>query len=193
MEIRNVFDDPEEVLRMAKQQTFVLRNAHYHNTDRNTYYNGVRSKNLIDINEDFANKIHEQVSSKIIQTRFKDDLETVKIQFGFQWHAYFHIMREQDKFDKSWLHKDSISLLAGVVYLNPNPRPNTGTIVYMDGDDKEPTVVENEYNKLVLYNGSFLHAPQNGFGTDINDSRLTMVFFMSDIKIMAGFANIGQQ
>lgn len=188
VEIRDFFDDPYEIVMLAKQQTFVERNAHYHNADRQTFFNGVRSKTLIDIDKNMYDKVYAQLFKKLIDHRFKDDITRIRVDYNFKSHAYFHVMREQDKFGDGWMHKDDKSILAGVIYLNPNPRPNTGTIVHRYGDDKEPVIVENEFNKMVMYDTSFLHAPQAGFGTDINDSRLTLVFFIGELSFRVGMA-----
>ncbi len=189
MEIRNFFDDPYEILNLAKRQTFVLRDAHYHNPNRDTYYNGVRSKALSDIDEQFDDKFFKQLFDKVAENRFKDDIGKIRLDYVYDAQAYFHIMREEDKFNDEWVHKDDKTILAGLVYLNPNPLPNTGTAVHRYGDDKDAYIVENEFNKLVMYNASWLHSPQAGFGTDINDSRLTLVFFMRDIGFRAAFAD----
>lgn len=186
MEIKDFFDNPDEILMLAKHQTFVEKDAHYHNANRDIFYNGVRSKTMQDINSDLYRKVLVRVFEKVIDKRFKEDLCKVRIEYDFKADVYFHIMREQDKFNELWKHKDTSSILAGVIYLNPNPKPNTGTLIYVDGDDKDPLIVENEFNKMVIYDASYLHAPQGGFGTDINDSRLTLVFFMGEISFRIG-------
>ena len=38
--------------------------------------------------------------------------------------------------------------------------------------------LENKYNRMVLYDPKELHKSDTYFGTDINDSRLFIVFFM---------------
>ena len=181
IEVENFFDDPDEILKIAKQQTFVEKDAHYHSVNMKTYYNGVRSKGVSDIDPALHTKICEQLSKKVVETRFGNDVTKTKMNSSFNAQIYFHIMREQDIFQETWKHKDDESILAGVIYLNPQPKPESGTIVHRYGDDKEPVIVENKYNKMVLYNASFLHAPQCGFGTDINDCRLTLVFFINQI------------
>jgi hypothetical protein len=186
MEIKDFFENPDEIIMLAKQQSFVEKDAHYHNANKDIFYNGVRSKTMKDIDAELYRKILVRVFEKVIDKRFKEDLCKVKIEYGFKADIYFHVMREQDKFNDAWIHKDTSSILAGVVYLNPNPRPNTGTLLYVDGDDKEPMVVDNEFNKMIIYDASYLHAPQAGFGTDINDSRLTLVFFMGEISFRIG-------
>lgn len=189
VEIRDFFDDPYEVLMLAKQQAFVERDVHYHNAERNTFYNGVRTKSVRDINEELYFKIMNRIFQKVIDSRFGNDVTKKRIDYDFQASSYFHIMREQDIFGDGWMHKDTNSILAGVIYLNPNPRPNSGTIVHRYGDDKDPVIVENEFNKLVMYDTSYLHAPQGGFGSDVNDSRLTLVFFIGEVGLRIGLAS----
>lgn len=182
IEIPNVFDNVDEIVTMAKQQLYVLKEAHYHNENNGTFYNGVRSKGLEDIDKDKFYEMMDQIFSKCMKHRFINDMNKVKFIYGWEASGYFHIMREQDKYNDQWLHKDDLALLAGVVYLNPNPKPNTGTIVNVNGEER---IVENEYNKLVMYDTNFWHAPQGGFGTDTNDSRLSFVFFINDFKMQA--------
>jgi hypothetical protein len=59
-----------------------------------------------------------------------------------------------------------------------NPIESCGTMIYQKEDDSEPIIVENAYNRLVLYNGKLLHsAIGGGFGKRCEDCRLTIVFF----------------
>ena len=45
---------------------------------------------------------------------------------------YFHYMTKKFIADESWYHSDP-RLYAGVVYLQKNPPPNTGTVIIKDG------------------------------------------------------------
>jgi hypothetical protein len=166
IEVENFLNDPNEIVLLAKQQTYVERSAHYHNVNNGTYFLGVRSKSISDIHKEVHESIYNQISKKILNCEFTCQM-------------YFHVMREQDKFGEGWLHKDDRSKMAGVIYLNPSLRPNTGTIVYRYGEDKDPVIAKNIFNKLVMYNSNYLHSPENGFGTDLNDSRLALVFFIN--------------
>jgi hypothetical protein len=183
IEIKNVFDNPEEVATLAKQQTYVERQNHYHGSNNNSYFDGVRCSSLTDIDSKMYFKIMNEIFLKCMQHRLVNDLSKVKFVFGFNASAYFHIMRDKDLYKDEWLHKDEGCIAAGLVYLNPNPEPNTGTILYKDGKDKQPTIIDNEYNKLVLYDNSYWHAPQGGFGSDVNDSRLSLVFFVVNYQM----------
>ena len=42
---------------------------------------------------------------------------------------------------------------------------------------KDSIVIHGEYNRLVVYDGNFLHTPDNYFGFNLYNSRLTIAFF----------------
>mgnify|MGYP003348565657 CR=1 FL=1 len=46
-------------------------------------------------------------------------------------------------------------------------------------------IVKNEFNKLVLYKPSFYHSAQGGFGSDVNDCRLTLTLFVNALRFSA--------
>jgi len=46
----------------------------------------------------------------------------------------------------------------------------------------ETMIVENIYNHIILYEGHEFHKANNFFGSTIEDSRLTLVFFVKNIK-----------
>ena len=134
IEIPNVLDNIDEVVTLAKQQMFVKKEIHYHNPRRNTHYNGTRSRTLIDIDKDMYSKVMNKVFQAVCDERFDNEITPVAYNFAYTCSAYFHIMSENDKFDDSWLHKDDSSILAGLIYLNPNPPINSGTTLYKCND-----------------------------------------------------------
>lgn len=89
---------------------------------------------------------------------------------------------------------------AGVLYLTPNPPKHSGTALFdnegkifsdeikMLENPKEKlkdiyesahTIVENRYNRLVMYPANYWHAPMlSGFGKTKKDGRLIMNLFM---------------
>ena len=97
---------------------------------------------------------------------------------------HFHYCLESTKsechpsFEEIKLHKDPTNW-AGVIYLTPNPKSDSGTSLYSD-DKSVANHVENIYNRLVIYPSDILHGPQDLFGTDINDSRMTLTIFIED-------------
>ncbi len=101
--------------------------------------------------------------------------------------------------DSSWIHKDHYDnneginnpdqQYAAVLFLTPNPPKNSGTMFYKEVKIKdsitnemitknvETDYVENQFNRIVIFNSDILHASKNYFGTNDYDSRLTQVFF----------------
>jgi hypothetical protein len=74
-------------------------------------------------------------------------------------------------------HIDPDACYAGVVYLSPNAPLNSGTIV--DGK-----LVENKFNRLVLYRANIIHSPSSHpFGMTVDDSRLTLNLFITELAI----------
>lgn len=100
-----------------------------------------------------------------------------------------------------WVHYDPINAtLAAVVYLTPNPDIHSGTGMYEHKKTKQrrfhpettkltredffteddwSLVEENEnvYNRCVIWDAQKFHKCVGTFGTDVNNSRLTQVFF----------------
>ena len=66
---------------------------------------------------------------------------------------------------------------AGVVYLHPNPPPNSGSCV-LDGEKNEIIHIDNVYNRLVCWPSYCTHAATNVFGDGIERGRMTLVFFI---------------
>ena len=95
---------------------------------------------------------------------------------------HFHYCLEKTKaecipsFEEIKLHKD-FSNWAGIVYLTPNADPNAGTMLCSD-DQSQTNLVENIYNRFVLYPSDILHGTNDLFGTDINDGRMTLTIFI---------------
>ncbi len=99
--------------------------------------------------------------------------------------------------DTSWVHQDTRAdsgnrpdkQYAAVLFLNPNPPKDTGTMFYKEIKIKdsitnekitqkvETDYVENQFNRLVIFDSDILHSSKKYFGTNDFDSRLTQVFF----------------
>jgi len=98
--------------------------------------------------------------------------------------------------DKSWIHNDSFNNWGGVLYLTPDaPEIGgtgffrskidgslTGTREDLPGADKSKWEkvgeVGNVYNRLVLFRADQWHSSLEYFGDDMQDGRLTQVFFV---------------
>ena len=101
----------------------------------------------------------------------------------------FHYYTEQTKytcfpsFEEYKFHRDSdTSVYAGLVYLHPNPKEKSGTTI-INEISNEKMDLENIYNRIICYPSNFLHGPTDLFGTDLNDGRLILTFFLEGIEL----------
>lgn len=97
----------------------------------------------------------------------------------------FHLLPENvrgdmgDEFDYLQSHTDSENVdFAGIIYLSPEPAPNSGTSFFADINTKVGEI-ENVYNRFVFYPADIIHSPTNPFGETNESSRLTLTFFAS--------------
>jgi hypothetical protein len=117
------------------------------------------------------------------QKMIKEKIENImnrEIFFPKKYDSFcFQLCLEEDK---SWAHTDD-SEWAGVLYLTPNAPVTAGTGIFDKIEDQSHlnTMLGNVYNRLVMYRGNKLHhrSMLSGFGSNINDGRLTQVFFFN--------------
>lgn len=167
--VDNILSDPNELVALSRASTYytfenkIIDGIKIDSDESKrppTMWRGYRTKNIT------KTQIHtfEQITSKT---------------FAFDYtkaSTYLAIIPEFANYDiptQHWWHTDQCSC-AGVIYLNKTPEPNSGTLLVSNGEE---IVVENNFNRLVLYK-NILHRPQRFFGTTIEDSRLTFTFFV---------------
>jgi hypothetical protein len=75
------------------------------------------------------------------------------------------------------IHTDYMFDYAGVLYLTPNPEPNSGTAFYNESGE-EIDYVENIYNRLTIYSSNIPHSLKESFGDNINNGRLVYTIFI---------------
>ena len=149
-------------------------------------YPGFRSDAINWIDENMFN---------IFATKVYEALD-LKSEHPSHIEAFFQYCRKVDE-PPEWVHRDNLYFnpnAVGLVYLHPEPPPNTGTRLFklkhgaeeVDANHDSPfrndydviKTFENEYNKLVMYSPMIYHDSLECFGTDIYDSRMFIVFFM---------------
>jgi hypothetical protein len=91
-------------------------------------------------------------------------------KFSFSWTDANIPRIEHVDFDDNW--NGFRVFFGGVIYLNPDPPANTGTIL------TDVATVENKYNRYVMYDATKRHAIENSFGNDINNARLVLTHFI---------------
>lgn len=172
--VDNIFANPDEIIEFAKKQQFIPRELH--EDSKKSFYVGLRSKSIDTLSDEMYHKINTEIFTKCTEQIYSETSNRVTYGFGFQTSPYFHILYENEQPTDKWWHKDPDCIWAGVIYLNKNPRPNTGTSVIIDGKKVD---VENKFNRLVMYSPTLEHSSQGGFGTGIDDCRLTLTFFVN--------------
>lgn len=121
---------------------------------------------------------HKKFVSSTILKKLRKIQSPLDILSVRRFHFYLHMLCEQHleegyNLETDAWHQDLGSTCAGVIYLNKNPEPNTGTLLNID---EEIVTIENKFNRLVLYDASILHRVQNTFSLD-KDPRLTLTIF----------------
>ena len=159
IQIDNFLPKPDDIRSMALKMKYTA-------SDETTGWKGFRALQQSVYND----KLVEIIKSNLDGSLYSSNFDT-----------YFHYTLESTKnlpsYKKSLIHKDSGMDYAGIIYLTPNPEPNSGTVFYDDNYVKIHTV-ENVYNRFVFYPSRILHAVENTFGDRIENSRLTFTIFV---------------
>ena len=161
----NFFDNVDEVRQLSLDAEFI---SHL-DASALVGWRGFRAK----ITKEKYPELTEYITKKVnsLSTAFADKKLTL----------YFHLCLEETKalchpsFEETKMHKDP-SNWAGVIYLTPNPKENCGTLMCSD-DMSECKHIDNVYNRLIIYPSDILHGPNDFFGKDINDGRMTVTIF----------------
>lgn len=172
--VENIFDNPDEIIEFAKQQEYFNKEQHGESVD--SHFAGLRTASLQKLNTNLYHRINSQIFTKCTEQIYPESSNKITYGFGFETSAYFHILTKNDRMKPEWWHKDKDCIWAGVVYLNKNPEPSSGTNLILNHSG---VTVKNEFNKLVMYSPTYEHASQGGFGSGIDDGRLTLTFFVN--------------
>ena len=165
----NVFDNVDEI----RQQGLNITDYQYRDHPYMPGWKGYRSW----FNEDGKDIIGQQIINIV------GDVYDIR-SCPFRRFAY-HVtdipscIEKQPLFhDFKWHNDGNIpGTYAGIVYLHPNPPPNSGSSV-LDSEKNEIIHIENVYNRLVCWPSYSHHAVTNVFGNGIETGRMTIVFFI---------------
>jgi hypothetical protein len=174
VEIKDFLPNPDEVVKVAKSCDFYSLNEHPELLERTLNWEGMRSDSLYKFDKEMSDQLFHNLFMKVAKHIVGSD--QFRLNYEYVGNSLFHYMTKEDVYTDSWIHADSGSLFAGVLYLNKETDKAAGTTIYIDGKKID---VENEYNKLVLYPANLKHTATSGFGDDVNDARLSIAFFIS--------------
>lgn len=167
--VDNFFDDPYNVIKLAKKQNYYPR-------DVDQFYEGVRTADLKDIDINFYNSI----VTKIIYNYFDSNFD-----YKVDGHMNFHKLGDRDIEDPQWIndkvHKDN-TVTSTVIYLTPEAPMTSGTQIYRDieGEYVPDIIFHNKFNRMISFPGPLPHSAMNVSGG--NEDRLTLLFFLLNIE-----------
>lgn len=117
--VDNFYKDPDAIRNLALQQEFLDCN----HPERSGSWPGLRSK--------FLNNISEELTQQFRDLMLNTLLEGVIAKYNCYFETNFQLCYAEH--GDSWVHTDvgpwPITHV-GVIYLNPNPAPDSGTIIY---------------------------------------------------------------
>ena len=142
--INNFLPYPKQVRVWALQQEFLNAKEFTKKYNKHTDWPGARTEHVFDLDNDYGNTVLTAISNIITQMTGKQ---------GINIKSYFQLTCEND--GDSWVHQDTDIDYAGLLYLNPNAEPNSGTTLYKCNNvDKWTSFMSNQegYVKLKTIN-----------------------------------------
>ena len=171
--IDNFFEDPNSIRKKA------LTEYKYYDKKNHPigigHFPGFRTLYLDQIDNVFYRNIFDKFVPIFCKLKnIKDPAEKYS-KFLFQASFSYTL-----KGANSCRHIDDISdgykeRYGALVYLRENPPKKSGTTLYLDNKKK---LLENKYNRLVMYSSDIEHEPTDNFGSDINNGRLVLTMFL---------------
>jgi hypothetical protein len=173
--VDNYFSNPKEIKKWAFKQKFYTKENHPWKETLGRFP-GFRTNYINNINED----------------KFKYLADNLLKACGIFYEEHFQEFRAWLSFSYTldniklpdW-HKDAVVLspefesfkkkLSGVVYLNENAKKEAGTIIV---NNNKPFLVENKFNRLILYPSDKVHSVAKSFGKDKKTSRFVFTILI---------------
>ncbi len=114
--IDNFFEDPDKIVNLAKTFDYYPSNGDWP---------GVRTDQLHLVD----NRLFNYIGEKIYLLFYEESPVQWSMITSFQKIKPFS-EDQYDRRNKGWVHQDIDILFAGIVYLNKDPEPDTGTSIY---------------------------------------------------------------
>ncbi len=161
------------------------------------HYPGTRTVPLNEIDQN----LFEDMSLKFL-TLFTDVTQGFSGTVLSQFQKIPSLGDESNPLNRGLIHNDTGCFCAGVVYLNPDPSPGSGTSLYRlipeEHDENcsyethnaqfETTVeVKNVYNRCIVYDAMEWHGHTNRYMK--GEDRLTQVFFVQNFHVNESIAS----
>ena len=192
--VDNFFEDPIQIRNYALSQDF--------SNDLENSWPGKRTNSLHIINP----KLFHHVIKKSLQIFYKDDEHyeyeaTMQFQLTDYSYGTGWVHSDSDNIITGIIYLNpNDQLSSGTTIYQPKTIGNTpinldikqqyfkGTIqdctqARNDNNDQfeETIVIKNKFNRLVLFDSHLYHSANNFIGNDLDDSRLTIIFFIDKL------------
>jgi hypothetical protein len=171
--IDNFFKDPDFLVEYSKSFSYRERNE-------DEVFEGIRAVPIFKTNQELFNEICVDIIKNFFNIK----------NFNFKADLYFHKTKEIDRADINFackIHKDSpAAITSALIYLKKDAPINSGTTIYRKIKDKfiADIVVENKYNRLIAFSSEYDHAATDYFGTNDDNCRLVLLFFLYELNIL---------
>ncbi len=180
--IDNILDDPYFFIESAKKIEFNLSHLTTIHNNVSPALEGINlKKDLLYANwVGYRSDCYSSIDYNIYLNTYNEIFNKLELKIKyFNGAMFLHFAPEFiNEIKENWWHSDG-PILAGVIYLNVNPKLNSGTLIRLDD---RIVIVENIFNRLLLYRSELQHSPQGFFGTNINNARLTLTFFINSFN-----------
>lgn len=165
--IDNFFDDPFTIRDIALNAEYYTKETHPGNIGE---FPGYRTNYINEWNPELYNYLLNRQMENVKQLIDVGEFTEYWTKFSFSYTGSNVPRIEHQDFLENW--NGFKRFFGGVIYLNPEPPENTGTIL------TGVTTVENKFNRYVMYDATKLHAIENSFGDTKINSRLVLTHFI---------------
>lgn len=194
--VDNFFEDPDSI------RAYAL-GLEYHKEGPDSDYPGLRTGRLDLVNNDLFRRIGNKIARLFYFTNHKG------IIWNWVAESYFQKVSLNNG-NLGWVHRDRDVCLTAIVYLNPDS--HVGTDIYKKNNTLDDTMrlfcnkdssaedfeisrqeynkeytktmqISGLYNRLITYDGTHYHAPQDFLPNDEHDFRLTLIYYFKHIIV----------
>ena len=185
----NFFVNPDKIVEFANNQDYFPTS--------DGAWPGCRTEQISVL----APELYADIGSRINSIFFPTCVDNYAIEMRFQKISPFH-ENQYDRKNRGWIHRDRNVYYGGIIYLNKNPEPNTGTNLYQE---KKGYSVANPHNEMVkrkLYLNEEINTEEynNSFDDHFNQYKATVKvesvynrLFMFNSKEFHGVETFGKE
>lgn len=165
--VDNFFSDVTAVRNFALQCTFYTKENHPGDIGS---FPGFRSDYINNLDNDLYQILTNaeiNIAKNFIDL---DQFSEFWTKFSFSYTLEDTLCWEHVDFTDNW--NGFCKFFGGIIYLHPKPPKNSGTIL------TDVSVIDNVYNRYVMYDATKPHSAQSSFGKNKDTGRLVLTHFV---------------